>query len=152
MKYYIKSTNNKFFLDLCGHYTITSDIKDASHWDDQCHKAMWFYVHELRATTNNRWFVVDEYQNEVPELEEARTFAVIKANTIENVELDAIVEPETFNEAFNGDKPEVHDVYYAILSINGKTRYIPIARVDNKFYRYKHSLREVDNSGRFWRW
>ena len=39
-QYIILNENGKAFLDLCGHYTIVAEYKDASRWDDINHKAM----------------------------------------------------------------------------------------------------------------
>ena len=39
-KYVIANENNKYFLNLCGHYSLAGDVKDASFWDDPNHKEM----------------------------------------------------------------------------------------------------------------
>ena len=142
-----------FFMNLSGHYSTTDNFRIASRWDEPDHKAMWYFVHELRATTNHQeWSVIDENGTPIEEKKEARTFYVSKVNTIENVELKVTIERETFNEKFNGDKPIPNDVYYAALRINGKIKYMPVAKIGKKFYRYKHCLPAMDMTQDMWRW
>lgn len=57
--YAIVNENEKFFLNLCGHYSLVDDAMDATVWDDPNHKEMWFYLHELKASTNRNWYVID---------------------------------------------------------------------------------------------
>lgn len=140
-----------FFINLCGHYSVgRKDV--AARWDDKSHKAMWYFVHELKATTNQEWVVVDENSNMISEDEDARTFDIYLVNTIENLERTAIVEEQTFNERFNGDKPTPNRVYYSELRINGRIKYLPVAEVNGKYYRYKCCLPAMDMTERMWRW
>lgn len=153
MWYFIQNPKSEsYFLNLCGHYSITGNINNASRWDDSEHKAMWYFVHELRATTNQGWEVVDENGTTINETDEARRFEIRMINTIENVEKDVVVERLTYNEEFAGDKPKPDAVYYAELRINGVQRFLPVARIGNKYYRYKMTLSAMDMSEKMWRW
>lgn len=152
-QYLIVNENEKAFLDLCGHYTIVAEFGDASRWDDINHKAMWFYLHELEATTNYSWHVVAMPSHQrVAEPKEARTFDLVKNFSIENQVYSVTLEEKTFNQAFKDSKPVVKEDYFAELFINGKTRYIPVAKVENKYYRYKHSLKEPAKRLDYWKW
>ena len=154
-RYYIKR-GNKYFVNLCGFYSLTEDVNVASCWDDRNHKALWYYLHELNASTNQKWVVVDGGINVCDKIEEskdARTFNVVKANTFENVELTVIVEPKTFDEEFKNNKPIPQEVYYSELRINGVVKYMPIAKVNGKFYRYKHCLSDINTmTEKMWKW
>ena len=78
-------------------------------------------------------------RKQIKEPEEARKFDLVKNFSIENQVYSVTLEEETFNQAFKDSKPVVREDYFAELFINGKTRYIPVAKVENKYYRYKHS-------------
>lgn len=152
-KYYIMSKNRKFFLNLCGHYTITDNKEDASTWDDPDHKEMWFYVHELKASTNQEWCAVNRYTKNTYESEKARTFECWLTHTIENVEKTIVVEAETFNEHFKGRKFIPTRIWATQLFLKGTTKYILIAETDEGFFRYKNSVRDLkDTCDRMWLW
>jgi len=153
MWYYIRSYPSAYyFLNLCGHFSLTEERSIASRWDEKGHKAMWYFLHELRASTNQEWVVVDIYGEIVKEPKEARTFIITKINTIENVEFEVTLEEKTFNEEFNDNKPIPSDIFYSELRINGEIKFLPIAKVNGKFYRYKHCLSSKDMTERMWRW
>lgn len=140
MKYFIKSKNLKYFLNLCGHCTIVEDKDDASCWDDADYKSLWYFLHELRASTGQKWEVVNSYDEEQEETEAARTFLITKLGTFENVEKEEVLEPEILEKL-----PESNQgVYCAKIIINGEMRYIPIIRIDNKYYRFKRSLKTIE--------
>lgn len=153
MWYYIRRLeHNSYFVNLCGHYSITDRDDDASRWDDPDHKAMWYFVHELNATTNQKWIVVNSIGEVIRESEDARTFEAYLVKTVENMMKSVTVESKTFNEAFNGKKPVPDRVFYSELRINGRLKYMPIAEVGNKYYRYKLCLPAPDMTDDMWRW
>lgn len=152
-KYYIVNKNQKYFLNLCGHYTLADNKIDASVWDDPDHKEMWFYLHELRASTNQEWNVVDEYDSIVNESERARTFECWLTRTIENMEKTIIVEAETFNENFAGRKFVPGNIWATQLFLKGTTKYILIAETEEGYFRYKNSVRDLkDTCDNMWLW
>lgn len=153
-EFYIESRNGKFFLNLCGHYSLVKHAEDATLWDDENHKEMWFYLHELKASTNQTWFVVSNTGIILAEPEEARKVIITLAKTIENYEKEVVLEPLTFNEAFQGRKFIPQRVWYYTLLIKGTTKYIPVAEVEGKFYRYKSAIRDMNNTYRedMWLW
>lgn len=149
--YYIKLLERPcYFINLAGHFSTTTDEGICSRWDDPDHKAMWYYVHELKACTNREWIVVDGAGKRIEESEDARTFCSYKVNTLDNVVKDLVVEPLSYNETFEDDKPLPDDVYYCNLLINGKVKYLPIAKVGNLYYRYKHCLPAPDMTTAMW--
>lgn len=153
MWYYIRSYPSPYyFLNLCGYFSLTEERSIASRWDEKGHKAMWYFLHELRASTNREWVVVDIYGEIIKEPEEARKFLITKVNTIENVEFEVTLEEKTFNEEFNDNKPVPSDIFYSELRINGEIKFLPIAKVNGKFYRYKHCLSAKDMTEQMWRW
>lgn len=157
--YYIKLNNrtNKYFSNLCGNFILVDSYLEASRWDEVDHKAMWYFLHELKATTNQDWIVVEIDEDTGKEVvcsesERARKHLLTRSQTIENVQFEAVLEEQTFNEAFKGNKPEPESSYYIILRINGKIKYIPVAKVNGKYYRYKHGLPANDMTDNMWSW
>ena len=155
-KYYIMNGNGKFFLNLCGHYSLVKKMDDATCWDEPTHKEMWFYVHELESSTNKKWNVIgsDGYVV-MEEPEEARKFIITLAHTIENEEREVVIEKESFGETFAGKKFIPQKVWYYPLWLKGTVKYIPVAEVDGKYYRYKNSVRNMNDANyndNMWLW
>lgn len=152
-KYYIVNKNQKYFLNLCGHYTLADNKIDASVWDDPDHKEMWFYLHELRSSTNQEWNVVDEHDSIVTESERACTFECWLTCTIENMEKTIQVEVETFNEHFAGRKFIPSRIWATRLFLKGTIKYILIAETPEGYFRYKNSVRDLkDTCDNMWLW
>ena len=157
-KYVIANENSKYFLNLCGHYSLANDVKDASFWDDPNHKEMWFYLHELKASTNQNWHVINLEEHIlddrfVEESDDARTFDCALTGTIENVERTITVRKETFNEFYKGRKFIPDRIWYTYLLLKGTTKYILIAETKDGYFRYKNSIRDLrDTSERMWLW
>ncbi len=160
--YVIANENEKFFLNLCGHYSLVDEAADATVWDDPNHKEMWFYLHELKASTNRNWYVIDldnvchamiGGHHHVDESEDARTFECWLTGTIENVEKTITVEKETFNEFYRGKKFIPDMIWATHLLLKGTTKYILIAETKDGYFRYKNSVRDLrDTNERMWLW
>lgn len=154
--YAIVNHNEKFFLNLCGHYSLVDSCQDATIWDEEAHKEMWFYVQELKASTNQSWYVKDLSFNryiKTPPVE-ARTVIVSLHGTWENEDRQVVLEPETFGEVFAGKKFKPLKVWYYEIFTKGTKKFIPVAEVDGKYYRYKNSLRDMKDSytEEMWLW
>lgn len=155
MKYYVLEHCGKMFLDLCGHYSIVSEARQASIWTDITYKSLWYFKHEIEATTGQQWRVLEldtddiDYEVEVDEPAAARTFWMQLQFTIENCEKEITVEETTFDYS----KSQIVRTWMITLIIDGNTRYIPVAEcADGKYYRYKKSLSKPIIEDRMWKW
>lgn len=149
---YVIGRKENYFVDLCGCYSTTSGIYNASTWKDPDYKSLWFFKHELEATTGQDWEVYEvngDSVEPIDESEEARTFYMTLQNTIENCERDQLVEERCYNPKTD----KINRTWMITLIIDGKTRYIPVAECeDKKFYRYKQALSKPVMYDNMWRW
>lgn len=150
---YVIGRNENYFLDLCGNYSITSALSNASVWSDKNSKSLWYFKHELETTTGQNWEVYEVRNSEVTEAieesEDARTFYMTLTNTLENYEKNQLVEERCFD--FKKDK--LQRTWMINLIIDGKAKHIPVAECeDKKFYRYKQSLSRPNMTDDMWRW
>lgn len=150
---YIIGRKENYFLDLCGNYSMTSALENASTWSDADSKSLWYFKHELETTTGQSWEVYEVRNGEVTEAieesEDARTFYMTLTNTLENCEKNQLVEKR----CFNYKKDKLMRTWSINLIIDGKSKYIPVAECeDKKFYRYKQALSKPVMYDNMWRW
>lgn len=133
--------NDKFFLDLCGQYSLVDEVKFATIWKNKNNQVLWFLRNELSFTTGHKWNVleIDDSLNvrKIEEPEGARRFRIELTETLENYERIVTVEKEFFdvNIFFNQNKRKYLRMWVAKLFINGVEKRISIVEYNNKFYR-----------------
>lgn len=138
MTYYVLEQNNKFFLNLCGQYSLVSDVRDATIWKNINDSSLWFLKNELSNTTGRTWEVreVNNYDivavEKIEEPEKARIFYIQLSETLENYEKCVTVEKEFFDP----DKYKLLRMWIAKIYIGKVEKQLLIAECYNgKYYR-----------------
>lgn len=138
MTYYVLEQNNKFFLNLCGQYSLVSDVRDATIWRNINNSSLWFLKNALSNTTGRTWEVreVNNYDivavEKIEEPEKARIFYISLSETLENYEKCVTVEKEFFDP----DKYKLLRMWIAKIYIGKVEKQLLIAECYNgKYYR-----------------